>query len=47
MANLMGKRYQCDECETLVLITKAGEGDLMCHGQIMQVAVTKALPSSD
>lgn|GEM_PF-176897 len=47
MANLMGKRYQCSTCEALVLVTKAGDGELVCHGQPMEVATTKPLPSSD
>ena len=47
MANLMGKRYTCAVCEATVLVTKAGDGELMCHGQAMEVAAAKPLPSSD
>jgi desulfoferrodoxin-like iron-binding protein len=47
MANLLGKRYQCSVCEATVLVTKAGEGALTCHGQPMEVAQAKPLPSSD
>jgi hypothetical protein len=47
MANLLGKRYQCSECEATVLVTKVGEGELACHGQPMEVAQAKPLPSSD
>jgi len=47
MANLLGKRYQCGECEATVLVTKAGDGELACHGQPMEVAQAKPLPSSD
>lgn len=47
MANLLGKRYSCPECECQVLVTKAGDGSLECHGQAMQVAQPKPLPSSD
>ena len=47
MANLMGKRYTCAECEATVLVTKAGEGNLTCHGHAMVVAEAKPLPSSD
>jgi hypothetical protein len=47
MANLLGKRYQCSECEATVLVTKAGDGALSCHGKAMEVATAKPLPSSD
>jgi desulfoferrodoxin-like iron-binding protein len=47
MANLLGKRYQCAVCEATVLVTKAGDGELVCHGQVMAVAQAKPLPSSD
>jgi hypothetical protein len=47
MANLLGKRYVCAECEATVLVTKAGDGEVMCHGQAMEVAQAKPLPSSD
>jgi desulfoferrodoxin len=47
MANLLGKRYQCGECEATVLVTKAGDGQLSCHGKPMEVATAKPLPSSD
>lgn len=45
--NLMGKRYTCAVCEATVLVTKAGDGELSCHGQPMDVAAAKPLPSSD
>ena len=47
MPNQMGKRYTCAECEATVLVTKAGEGTLACHGQPMEIAQAKPLPSSD
>jgi hypothetical protein len=47
MPNLMGKRYVCAECETTVLVTKAGDGELICHGAAMGLAQAKPLPSSD
>jgi hypothetical protein len=47
MANLLGKRYTCPSCEATVLVTKAGEGELSCHGQLMEIAQAKPLPSSD
>ena len=42
MANLMGKRYTCAVCEATVLVTKAGDGELSCHGQAMEIAHGKA-----
>jgi ribosomal protein S27E len=47
MANLLGKRYQCPVCEATLLVTKGGDGELSCHGQAMEVAQAKPLPSSD
>ena len=47
MANHLGKRYTCAECEATVLVTKAGDGELRCHEQPMEVAQAKPLPSSD
>lgn len=47
MANQMGKRYVCSQCETTVLVTKAGDGELTCHGVAMELAQAKPLPSSD
>jgi hypothetical protein len=47
MSNLLGKRYQCGECEGTVLVTKAGDGEVVCHGRAMEVAQAKPLPSSD
>jgi desulfoferrodoxin-like iron-binding protein len=47
MSNLLGKRYTCETCEAQVLVTKPGDGELVCHGQPMVVATAKPLPSSD
>jgi hypothetical protein len=47
MPNQMGKRYTCAKCEATVLVTKAGSGELMCHGEAMELAQAKPLPSSD
>jgi len=47
MPNLLGKRYVCGECEATVLVTKAGDGELQCHGKAMEPATAKPLPSSD
>ena len=47
MSNMLGKRYQCGVCEATVLVTKPGDGELICHDQPMAVAEAKPLPSSD
>ncbi len=47
MGNNLGKRYTCAECEAQILVTKAGDGALECHGQPMEVMQPKPLPSSD
>jgi hypothetical protein len=47
MPNQMGKRYTCATCEATVLVTKAGDGELSCHGAAMEIAQAKPLPSSD
>ena len=47
MANNLGKRYSCAECGGQVLVTKAGDGGLECHGQAMEILQAKPLPSSD
>jgi hypothetical protein len=47
VANELGKRYVCAECATQVLVSKAGDGELVCHGAPMQLDAPKALPSSD
>jgi len=47
MPNQLGKRYRCEICGTEVLITKAGEGQVECCGQPMQVQQPRPLPSSD
>ncbi|MDP7619359.1 MAG: desulfoferrodoxin [Dehalococcoidia bacterium] len=31
----MGKRYGCGSCAAEVVVTKAGDGSLECHGQPM------------
>lgn len=46
-AAALGKRYTCEACNAEVLVTKPGDGELVCHGQIMVVAQPKTLPSSD
>ncbi len=47
MTNNLGKRYTCAECEAQILVTKAGDGSLECHGQAMEIMQPKPLPSSD
>ena len=44
MPNQMGKRYTCAECEATVLVTKAGDGELSCHGVAMEIAQAEAAP---
>ena len=36
MANQIGKRYRCAKCGAEVIITKGGNGEIMCHGQPME-----------
>ena len=47
MPNVLGKRYVCAECDAQILVTKAGDGGLECHGQPMTILAPKPLPSSD
>jgi len=35
VANQMGKRYQCPVCGSEFIVTKAGDGTLVCCGQPM------------
>ncbi|HZT05606.1 MAG TPA: hypothetical protein VFC51_01120 [Chloroflexota bacterium] len=37
MPTQTGKRYVCGTCGSEMLVTKAGEGSLMCCGQPMQM----------
>ncbi len=36
MANQVGKRYQCNECGTEMIVTKGGDGGIACCSQTMQ-----------
>ena len=47
MPNLLGRRFRCEVCNTEVLITKAGEGQVECCGKPMTVQQPRPLPSSD
>ena len=37
MATQVGKRYICKICGSEVIVTKAGEGELVCCGQPMEL----------
>ena len=37
MANETGKRYVCSSCGSEMLVTKGGDGSLICCGQPMQL----------
>lgn len=37
MANQVGKRYQCTKCGSEMIVTKGGEGTLVCCGEPMQI----------
>jgi Desulfoferrodoxin, N-terminal domain len=47
MPNLLGRRFRCEVCNTEVLITKAGEGEVECCGKPMTAQQPRPLPSSD
>ena len=47
MANQLGKRYVCSACNTMVLCTKTGGGEVQCCGADMELQQPKKLPSSD
>lgn len=36
MANQLGKMYICKKCNSQVIVTKAGSGDLKCCGENME-----------
>ncbi|MCH8050914.1 MAG: hypothetical protein IIC86_02735 [Chloroflexi bacterium] len=36
MANQVGKRYLCAKCNSEMIVTKGGEGELVCCGETMQ-----------
>jgi hypothetical protein len=37
LANQVGKRYMCSKCNSEMIVTKAGGGELGCCGQQMQL----------
>jgi hypothetical protein len=47
MANQLGKRFQCETCNTEVLCIKAGDGEVMCCDGPMKLLQPKVLPSAD
>jgi len=47
MANQIGKRYKCTKCGAEVIVTRGGNGAVICCGQEMKVQEPKPLPSSD
>jgi hypothetical protein len=47
MANQLGKRFQCENCNTEVLCIKPGEGEVICCEQPMKLMQPKVLPSAD
>jgi hypothetical protein len=47
MANLLGKRFECETCGTETLCTKAGSGSVQCCGKEMVLKEAKPLPSAD
>jgi hypothetical protein len=47
MPNLLGRRFRCENCNTEVLITKAGDGEVECCGKAMEAQQPRPLPSSD
>lgn len=43
----IGKRYECPQCQTVVLCLKPGPADLECCGQPMPEKQMEELPSGD
>lgn len=44
---LLGKRYVCETCGSMVLCTAPGDGELQCCSTQMHEQAAKPLPSSD
>ena len=47
MVNDLGHRYRCEECGTVVLCIRRGEGEINCCAQQMQLLAPRELPSAD
>jgi len=43
----LGKRYQGTDGGVSLLCVKAGKGELICDGNVMELQSAKKLPSSD
>ncbi len=43
----VGKRHRCEVCGIEVLVTKASDGTLSCHGQEMPQLQPKQAASAD
>lgn len=43
----LGKRYECKECGTVILCTKASDSNPLCCEKEMEVQQPKKKPSSD
>jgi desulfoferrodoxin-like iron-binding protein len=37
MANQVGKRYKCAKCGAEIIVTRAGNGTVVCCGQPMEI----------
>lgn len=37
MANTVGKRYVCEKCGSEFIVTRGGEGQLVCCGKAMEI----------
>ncbi|MBN1382414.1 MAG: desulfoferrodoxin FeS4 iron-binding domain-containing protein [Deltaproteobacteria bacterium] len=37
MANQIGKKYTCKKCGAIYIVTKGGDGKLVCCGQPMEI----------
>lgn len=47
MTNQLGKRFECTQCGTEVLCTKAGDGEILCCDKPMELKTPAALPTAD
>jgi hypothetical protein len=45
--SVLGKRYFCNTCKSVVLCCAAGTGQVQCCGAVMVERPVKPLPSSD
>ncbi|MBL7211525.1 MAG: desulfoferrodoxin [Desulfobacteraceae bacterium] len=37
MANAVGKKYTCDKCGATYIVTRGGDGKIICCGQPMEI----------